>query len=355
MPKVTNGRVIYVKHPTGYYEPGVHTKYVEEQLDTDTVPLNGGILVKILAISSDPYMRHRMRDENIPLFAPPLKIGEPLDNFSVGKVIRSEDPAYAPGDYVSGYFTFENYVVHPGNITHVFKFCTKIPKLPGLPMSAFVGILGMPGKTAYQGWLFAKEKAKTSKTLYISVAAGAVGTFLIEYVKTIHPHLKIIASAGTPAKIDLLKSIGADVAFNYKETDIAKVLAEHGPIDIYWDNASGSTLDAALCNMSTFGLIVSCGAISSYNEDQGAVKHFEKVFERSLSIHGFIVGIGDEAKRALVEFEKEIPPLVLAGKIKLREHRFYGLKSAEQALRSVHTGENFGKAVVIVDEEGGAA
>lgn len=77
MPTVTNGRIIYVKHPTGYYEPGVHTKYVEEQLDTDTVPLTGGILVKVLAISSDPYMRHRMRDESIPLFAPALKLGEP--------------------------------------------------------------------------------------------------------------------------------------------------------------------------------------------------------------------------------------------------------------------------------------
>ena len=77
MPIVTNERVIYVQHPTGFYEPGVYTKYVKEELDTDTVPLDGGILVKVFAVSSDPYMRHRMRDESIPLFAPALRLGAP--------------------------------------------------------------------------------------------------------------------------------------------------------------------------------------------------------------------------------------------------------------------------------------
>ncbi|KAK7685726.1 hypothetical protein QCA50_011071 [Cerrena zonata] len=354
MPVVTNGRIIYVEHPTGYYEPGVHTKYVEEQLDTDAVPLDGGILVKVLALSSDPYMRHRMRDESIPLFAPALKLSEPLDNVAVGKVIRSEDPAYSAGDYVAGYFTFENYSVYPGKFRHSFQSCKKIKKIPGTSLSAYAGLLGLAGQTAYQGWnMFGKEKAKNSKTLFISVAAGAVGSFLLEYVKAIHPHLKVIASAGTKAKIDLLRSLGADVAFNYKEQDVASVLAEHGPIDIYWDNTAGPTADAALCNMNTFGQIIACGAISSYNEDGGAVKHFEKIFERCLSINGFLINFGEEGQKALLNFDEEVPALIQAGKIHLREHRFEGLRSAENALRAVHTGENLGKAVIIVDEEGG--
>ena len=99
--------------------------------------------------------------------------------------------------------------------------------------------------------------------------------------------------------------------------------------------------------------IQACGAISGYNEDGGTVKHFEKIFERSLSIHGFVVGSGEAAQKILVHFEEDIAGLIRADKIHLREHRFEGLQSAEEALRSVHVGQNFGKAVVIVDEEGG--
>ncbi|CAL1710176.1 unnamed protein product [Somion occarium] len=357
MPVVTNGRVIYLGHPEGIYQPGVHTKYVEEQLDTDAVPLNGGILVKLLAISSDPYMRHRMRDPTIKMFAPPVTVGEPIDNFSVAKVVRSEDSAYSPGDYVIGYFSFEHYSVHPGHIKHEFKHCVKVPKIPGLPLSAFVGILGLTGRTAFTGWhLYAKKKAETSKTLFVSGGAGAVGTWLIEYVKAIHPHLKIIASAGTKPKVDLLKSLGTDVAFNYKEENAEKILAEHGPIDIYWDNVSGAQTDAALVNMSMFGLILACGAIAGLNkEDEGIVRHFEKIFERYLTVQGFLFRTGPDAERAFNEFDQEVFPLLQAGKIQNREHRFIGLQNSEKALLAVHTGENFGKAVIIVDEEGGEA
>ncbi|KAH8102035.1 alcohol dehydrogenase [Cristinia sonorae] len=353
MPVVTNGKLIYTAHPEREYEHGVHSKYVEEELNTDTIELNGGILVRLIAISSDPYMRYRMRDKSIPMFAPALTIGEPMDNFAVGQVVRSEDPNFTVGDYAAGFFEFANYSVYPGKSSHAFKFCFKVPKVPGLPLSSYTGTFGLAGKTAYTGWhLWGKEKAKTSKTLFVSGAGGALGLFLLEYVRIVSPHLKIIATAGTAEKLELCKKAGADVVFNYKEVDLEKALAEHGPIDIYWDNTAGPILDAALANINFFGLIIACGAVSEINHDPSAyVKYFGKIFQHCVTVHGFIFRFGPDAVRASEEFNKEVPPLVAAGKITILEDRFQGLKEAGRALESVHSGKNLGKAVVIVGEE----
>lgn len=139
---------------------------------------------------------------------------------------------------------------------------------------------------------------------------------------------------------------------------------------------SGAQTDAALVNMSMFGLILACGAIAGLNkEDEGIVRvstrfciklnhdtysfppvqHFEKIFERYLTVQGFLFRTGPDAERAFNEFDQEVFPLLQAGKIQNREHRFIGLQNSEKALLAVHTGENFGKAVIIVDEEGGEA
>jgi len=353
MPIVTNGKLIYTAHPIGAYEPGVHSKYVEEQLDTDAVPLNGGVLVRLIAMSSDPYMIYRMRDPDVPMFAPAVPIGSTFDNFSVGQIVRTENPEFAVGDYVAGYFPFANYSVYPDGNEHIFKHCVKIPKIPGLPLSAFVGTLGLSGKSAYTGWtLYGLEKAKTSKTLFVSGAAGPVGIFLIQYARLTSPHLKIIGTAGSAEKVERVLKAGADVAFNYKEVDAEKELAKHGPIDIYWDNTAGPVLDAALMNFSFFGLIIACGAISEATGDpSGYVKHFGTIFQRCLTVRGFLFRFGAEAEAAAAEFDKEIPPLIAAGKITIHEDRFHGLKEAERALESVHSGKNFGKAVIIVGEE----
>lgn len=354
MPVVTNGRVIYVAHPTGLMEPGVHTKYVEEQLDTDKVPLKDGeVLIQTIAFSSDPYMRGRMRDPSVPLFAPALVIGRAVDNFAVGKVVRSENKDLAAGDYVAGFLGFENYTVYPPPKEYMtfLHHCVKVPKVPGLPLSAYIGTLGLPGKTAYTGWsLYGQEKAKTSKTLFVSGGAGPVGTFVIQYAKITSPHLKIIASAGSDEKVEIMKKAGADVAINYKTQDVAKILQENGPIDIYWDNVAGPQLDAALNALNMFGVIIACGAISSLNEES-KIKNFHSIFEKCITVHGFLFGFGDAAQKAIGEFEKEIPPLVGQGKITILEHKYNGLKSAEQALLEVHTGKNVGKAVIIVADE----
>ncbi|GJE93759.1 NADP-dependent oxidoreductase [Phanerochaete sordida] len=356
MPVVKNGTVYYVQQPADLIVPGETVKYVEEEIDLDNVPLNGGVLLKTVALSSDPYMRYRMRepDSARTTFCPVLKLNKPVDNFGVATVLRSEDPNFKAGDFVDGFINFQEYSIWPppADQMHFLRYITKIDRPASIPASVYTGTLGLAGKTGFIAFdVFGKEKAKTSKTVFVSGGAGAVGTFVCEYAKICNPNIKVIASAGSPEKIKILKDIGVDVAINYKEEDVEKVLREHGPIDIYWDNVAGPTLDAALVNMNSQGVIIACGAISaaSKNGEGSAVKHFEEIFERSLTVHGFTVGTGPSAA-ALPRFYDVVTPLFLEGKITSREHRFT-LKQTGEALASVHLGSNLGKAVIVVSED----
>ncbi|TCD60757.1 hypothetical protein EIP91_009550 [Steccherinum ochraceum] len=350
MPVVTNGRLIYAAHPSTFIEPGVHLQYVEEPIDTDTVPLNGGILIKTLTLSSDLYIRRRMRDASVKMFFPPLTIGKPVDNFGVGVVLRSEDPELTPGDHVYGYLSFENYSVAPPLSAKAFQAPKKFDKHPDLPASTYLGSLGMPGQTAYSAWkAFIAEKAKSSKTLFVSSGAGPVGTFVIAYARLTAPHLKIIASAGSPEKLELMKESGADVVFNYKTTDTAEVLAEHGPIDIYWDHVAGATLDAAIQNMNYFGYILRVGTNSGYNENQAGIKNTAMFIHKSLLMRGIQVGFGDDMIKAQEGFQEEATKLVLEGKIKNNETRYHGIKEAGNALADIHRIQTLGKTVIIVE------
>ncbi|EKM57159.1 uncharacterized protein PHACADRAFT_208297 [Phanerochaete carnosa HHB-10118-sp] len=347
---VKNGALIYTAHPEKNIDPAMHTRYVEGEIDLDKVPLNGGVLLKTFYLSSDPYIRYRMREPHLASFVPTLS---GIDNFGVGQVLRSEDPKFEPGNYVTGYLEFSEYSVYPGKIIHGFKEpLAKIEKLPGIPLSIYIGTLGMPGTTAYQALkYFGAEKLKTAKTMFVSGAAGPVGTFVIEYSKVLAPHLKVIASAGSAVKVKIMKDVGADIAFNYKEQDTAKVLEDHGPIDIYWDNVAGPTLDAALRNFNNNGLIIACGAISQANHDDASVvRNFDQIFQRSLTVRGFITGQGESAA-VVPKFYEEVVPLVLQNKITSREHKSHGLVEAGKALAEVHVGANAGKAVIVVADE----
>ncbi|THH00054.1 hypothetical protein EW026_g2421 [Hermanssonia centrifuga] len=351
MATVKNGTVVYAEHPTDHIISGVTTKYIEEDIDLDNVPLNGGVLINTLALSSDPYMRYRMRDPSISMFCPVIPLGQPIDNFGIGTIIRSEDPAYKPGDFVEGYINFQEYSIWPGppEQQHGLRYLNKLDRAPGLPATIYTGTLGLAGKSAFSAYdVFAKE----NKVLFVSGAAGPVGTFVVEYARICNPKLKIIGSAGSAEKVEIMKKIGCDVTINYKEQDTAEILKEHGPIDIYWDNTSGPTLDAALKNMSHFGLIIACGAISaaSNNGEGSIIKNLEEIFQRSITVRGFLYRRGESAK-VLPEFYDKITKLVLEGKITSREHRFNGLREAGEALESVHSGKNTGKAVIVVKDE----
>ncbi|KAF4616129.1 hypothetical protein D9613_011261 [Agrocybe pediades] len=345
MPEVTNGRVLFKSIPEGYPVPGENIVYdTSEKIDLDNVPLNGGILLKTLEVSVDPYMRGRMRDASIESYVDAFELNESITGFGVAVIVRSESSEVKEGDYVSGMIQYQNYsIVKDLKSTNLSKFVHS----EKLPLSTYIGVLGMPGKTAFMAW---KEysKSKKGETAFVSTGAGPVGSLVIQLAKM--DGLKVIGSAGSADKVQFMKECGADVAFNYKEENVADVLKREGPIDIYWDNVGGETLEAALDASRLNGRFIECGMISEYNSKEGApIRNLYQTIAKSLSIHGFIQW-RLEAKHN-EDFYKTIPPLVANGTIKHQEQVFHGLDKVGDVILAVQKGENTAKAVVHVADE----
>jgi len=215
-----------------------------------------------------------MRAPEAKSYSSAYPLGEPIVNFGVGVVIRSEFSGVKAGDHIYGILPFQHYFIKD-NLDYL-----KILENPyNLPWSTFVGVLGMPGQTAYMAW---KEysKAKKGEIAFVSGGAGAVGSIVIQLAKL--DGLKVITCAGSEEKVKFVKEIGADVAFNYKTTSINEILEKEGPIDVYWDNVGGETLDAALMNASTGARFIECGMISGYNTGGQPVKVLYPSFFLSL-------------------------------------------------------------------------
>ncbi|KIY64464.1 NAD(P)-binding protein [Cylindrobasidium torrendii FP15055 ss-10] len=244
--------------------------------------------------------------------------GEPLANLSVGRVVRSEDANYEAGDHVYGFFTFEEYSIVHSNMPGIPPM-SKLPNKEGLPWSVYVGAAGMPGMTAYFGYHEYAE-AKRGQTIFVSSGAGAVGSQVIQLAKI--DGLKVIASAGSDDKVAFMKEIGADVAFNYKTTDVDKVLEEEGPLDIYWDHVGGSTLDTALGQMNLDGRVLVCGMIAGYNVGQAySYKNLAIINSRTLLVKGFYVMDPRLVQKWSASFSREVPALLANGNLKYKEDK----------------------------------
>lgn len=342
MAPVKNGRLIYKEMPTEYPIPGKTTVYDDsETIDLEHAPLKGGLLIKMLVVSIDPYIRKKMRDPSKPYFSPPYIPGNSIDNFGVGVVLRSEASGFKVGDHVYGLLPFDEYVVwdKPEELI-VLK------NEENLPWSVYLGVAGMPGQTAYCGW---KEhsSAKKGETLFVTAGAGAVGSAVIQLAKA--EGLKVIASAGSEDKVAYMKSLGADVVFNYKTTRAHDVLKTEGPIDIYWDNTGGEPLEAAIEYSAVQSRIIICGTISGYNGALYPVSNFGIVFEREITIYGFL--FARLFAKYKDQFFAEIPKRIASGEFKHKEDFTYGLENAGQAIYDVQVGKNQGKSVVVVAKE----
>ncbi|TDL15197.1 NAD-P-binding protein [Rickenella mellea] len=338
-----NARVLFNETPTGYPEPGKTDKYDDSQtIDVENVPLNGGFLVKILYLSIDPYMKWRMETSTAMSYAPPFTIGEPLQNFGVGIVLRSENPDIKAADHVHGLLPFQEYFIAANE-----KAYRVLPKDQGIPWSVYLGACGMTGKTAYYGWV-AYAEAKKDETVFVSTGAGPVGSVVIQLAKK--QGLKVIASAGSDEKVEFMKSIGADVAFNYKNKSTHEILEKNGPINIYWDNVGGQALDAAIDAAAPFARFIECGMISQYNlsteSPPYALKNLTKIVKKCLTLRGFLVTPLDEAYRD--DFYATIPPMVANGEIKLLEDITEGLEGTGKALYAIQAGTNHGKSIIRV-------
>ncbi|KAH9945462.1 NAD(P)-binding protein [Epithele typhae] len=343
MAPVRNGRVLFNEVPTGFPEPDKTVVYEESHtIDLDTVPLNGGVLAKLLVISADPYMRGRMRPVDVPGYIPAFPLGEPIDNFAVSVVLRSEVPEYRPGDYVYGIFLFQHY-----SVLKKEQIERKVENAEKLPLSLYVGVLGMPGLSAYAPWKKYAPTAKHGDIAFVSAASGAVGATVVQLAKA--DGYKVIASSGSDEKAAFVKSLGADVSFNYKTTDTAEVLSKEGPIDLYFDNVGGATLEAALANATPGGLFIVSGMISAYNAPPYHVKNLMEIYQRRLRVQGFQAP--HLAPKYLDEFLRTFPARITAGDLRWKEHIVRGLENAGQALYDVQAGANFGKCVVRVADE----
>jgi len=342
MAPVTNAQVIFNSVPSGFPEPGKTTVYdTSEKIDLETSHLNGGALLKMLVFSIDPYLRGRMREPAKKSYSAPFTLGKPLDSHGVGVVLRSEISGVKAGDHIYGLFPHKQY-----NIVSSLKGLRILDNKFNLPWSVYIGVAGMPGKTAYMAW---KEysRAKKGEVVFVTAGGGPVGSLVIQIAQ--QDGLKVIASAGSEDKVKFMKDIGADVAFNYKTTKTADVLEKEGPIDVYWDNVGGETLEAALDAASSGARFIECGMIAGYNTGGAPVKNIAQIVGKSITMQGFIVG--NIAAKYEDEFYDFIPAKIANGEIKYSEHIYEGLESVGDAMLAVQKGTNTGKAVVHVADD----
>jgi NADPH-dependent curcumin reductase CurA len=301
---------------------------------------DGDVLVRNIFMSVDPYMRGRMND--VKSYVPPFQIGEALDGRAVGEVVESRQAELRVGDYVSSGLGWREYFTSDGSADR-----GELVKLdPSVdPLSLYLGVLGMPGMTAWLG-MGQIGKPQRGETVFVSGAAGAVGSVAGQLASL--EGCRVVGSAGSDAKVAFVTDeLGFDAAFNYKSVDLEQAVAAACPngIDVYFDNVGGAHLQAALEQMNDFGRIVSCGMISQYNEASPTPgpNNLAHIVRKRLRVQGFIVS--DSADQ-VGEFRAEMTRRVAAGEIHYRETVVEGLENAPQAFIGLFQGDNIGKMVV---------
>jgi NADPH-dependent curcumin reductase CurA len=254
MVQVQNKGLIFKEAPTSWPVVGTHLTVEARPFDLSQAPPPGGVITKNLYISLDPYMRGRMRDPNVPSYSPPYQLGEAVTAYSLAQVLTSDNPQYKKGDILFGRFGVEEYSVVPKDVVN-WEQTRKVDNPYGLPLSNFLGILGMTGLTAYSS-LYEIGQPKKGETIFISSAAGAVGQIVGQIAK--HEGLRVIGSVGDDKKLAfIIDELGFDGGFNYKKEKPADALQRLAPqgIDIYYENVGGEQLDAALNAMNNWGRI----------------------------------------------------------------------------------------------------
>jgi NADPH-dependent curcumin reductase CurA len=298
---------------------------------------NNEILLEAMYLSVDPYMRGRMNDAKS--YAPPFEIGKPITGGVIAKVLKSNATNFKENDIVTGYLPWQQYCVTSG--TGIIKIDTSLA-----PPSYFLGILGMPGLTAYFGFMHI-GKPKAGETVVVSGAAGAVGIVVGQIAKL--KGCRIVGIAGTDEKIKILKDeFGFDEVINYKtSTDIKKSIADACPkgVDIYYDNVGGEISDAVISNINFHARIVLCGQIALYNnvEIPMGPRLQPMLLTRSVLMQGFIIG---NYQTQFAEGINHLSLWIKEGKLKYKETIVKGFDNLPVALLGLFDGDNIGKMIV---------
>lgn len=330
-----NHSIILNKRPAGKPEK-TDFKFIEEDVPDIA---DGEVLLETLYVSVDPYLRGRMR--NVESYVPPFELHKPIQSGIVAQIIESQNPDFPKGGFVTGVLDWKEYQTSDGKGLNLVD-----PEVA--PLSAYLGILGMTGLTAYLG-LTEIGKPKAGETLFVSGAAGAVGSVAGQIGKILG--CKVIGTAGTDEKLRLMKSsFGYDTAINYKTTrDLEKDIsaASSQGIDIYFDNVGGAISDAVLLNMNRFGRIIVCGAISLYNltERETGPRVEPVLISKSLLMQGFIVSNFAEKFPGAIQ---QLGTWLKEKKLTYSETVIEGFEKIPEAFIGLFEGRNEGKMIVKV-------
>jgi len=305
--------------------------------DYELPPMGEGtIRVRNQWLSVDPYMRGRMND--VKSYVPPFQLDQPMEGGAVGEVIESNAGGFAPGDLVLHMGGWRDEAVVDA------RGATKLPDL-GAPPQAFLGNLGVTGATAYFGLLDVAE-AKPGDIVFVSAAAGAVGSAVVQIAKA--KGMTVIGSAGSEAKCDFVRSLGADQVVDYKAQSILKGVAAAAPdgIDVYFDNVGGDHLDAAFALARMWARFAICGMIDGYNKAEPAAFRFiMRIIAMRIQMRGFIVF---DFQSRMDEFYREMGALMASGQLKSQDTVIEGIENMTDAFRGLFAGENTGKMLVRV-------
>lgn len=300
-------------------------------------PADGEVLVRNVWMSVDPYMRGRMFDRKS--YVPPFRVGAPLEGGCVGRVIASRHPGFAVGDVVSGMLGWrEAYLSDGTGLTRIDP--------SGVPLQTYLGVLGIPGLTAYVG-LLEIASIKAGETVYVSAAAGAVGLVACQIARI--KGCRVVGSAGSAEKVAWLRETARlDAAFDYRACpDLRAELARACPngIDVYFDNVGGEQLEAALAAMNTFGRVVLCGAIAQYNQASPppGPSTLVMAIPKRLTLRGFIV---TDHLGTFPAFLADMRRWITEGRMVWQETVLEGIESAPRAFLGLFSGANAGKMLV---------
>src|ERR1700742_4053652 len=330
-------RVILASRPVG--EPKASDFRIEEF--AAPTPGDGQVLLRTIWLSLDPYMRGRMSDG--PSYATPVPVGGVMEGGTVSEVMASNNPGFAKGDVV---------LSRAGWQTHALSDGTGLRKIdPAIaPISTAIGVLGMPGMTAYTG-LLDIGKPQAGETVVVAAASGAVGSAVGQIAKI--KGARAVGIAGGKDKCEhVKKELGFDECLDHRDPDLAAKLKDACPkgIDVYFENVGGAVLDAVFPQLNAFARMPVCGLIAHYNDTEAkapkwAASMMRSVLTKRLTIRGFIVS--DFAARH-GDFLRDLSAWVREGKVKYKEFVTEGLDSAPDAFMGLLKGANFGKQLVRV-------
>jgi NADPH2:quinone reductase len=338
---IDNTRILLASRPNG---APTHDNFTIETAPTPT-PAEGEVLLRTIYLSLDPYMRGRMSDAKS--YAAPQELGEVMQGGTVAEVVESHDPSLVPGDFVLSHLGWQAYGVQPAK--HVRKL-----DAARAPISTAVGVLGMPGFTAYAG-LLQIGKPQPGETVVVAAAAGPVGSAVGQIAKI--KGARAVGIAGGAEKVAWLTELGFDVALDHHSPTFRADLKAAVPegIDVYFENVGGHVWDAVLPRLNTYARVPVCGLVAGYNATElppGPDRSsylMTSILTKSLTVRGFIQN--EFVKEHYKDFQNDAAGWIASGELRYREDIVAGLENAPEAFFGLLTGKNFGKLLVQVGDD----